>query len=273
MELKDRLIFYDVAIDNEYLDLYVNLMISNKDTICESGITQRHHIIPKYYYLDNGLSVDNSSDNIVNLKYRDHILAHYYLAMCSIGKGVSKNVLSIRFLLNGKSLNEIILDDGTLNNYQLMYEMSRRDIFERTHTVEANKKISEALIGRISPMSKKEKTIKIKKSKVNPNAKNKLLSEYASKRVGCKNSFYGRKHSDESKKKISSANSIPVGMYDLVTKQLLKSFPSITSASNYLQEFEGIKSTSIINRISSVCKLNTDYNRAYGYNWRFISEV
>lgn len=45
--------------------------------------TQLHHIIPRKYYTYNKLEINNSRENLVNLLYKDHILAHYYLALCA----------------------------------------------------------------------------------------------------------------------------------------------------------------------------------------------
>lgn len=33
----------------------------------------------------NSLEIDNSKENLVNLYYKDHILAHYYLCLCTEG--------------------------------------------------------------------------------------------------------------------------------------------------------------------------------------------
>lgn len=81
--LKVRLLSTGVFIDNEYLDKYVELVESNYDTKSESYKTQSHHIIPKCFYKLNGIAVDNSPQNRVNLIYLDHILAHCYIVMAT----------------------------------------------------------------------------------------------------------------------------------------------------------------------------------------------
>ena len=81
--LKEDLLNLCMVVDNEWLSKYVDLINSNIETKRIKCVTQRHHVIPKYYFKLNNIKVDNSVENIVNLTYKDHILAHYYLARCS----------------------------------------------------------------------------------------------------------------------------------------------------------------------------------------------
>ena len=70
-------------IDNEFLDKYVELINANRQTKKIKFKTQAHHIIPRAYFKLYKQPLDNSHDNIVNLSYKDHILAHYYLTNCT----------------------------------------------------------------------------------------------------------------------------------------------------------------------------------------------
>lgn len=72
----------NIFIKNEYYDKYVNLLRANKDRRYEVRKTQCHHIIPRFYYKLNNLKIDNKKDNKINLLYKDHLLAHYYLFFC-----------------------------------------------------------------------------------------------------------------------------------------------------------------------------------------------
>ncbi|MCR4661703.1 MAG: hypothetical protein K5765_06890 [Clostridia bacterium] len=76
LNLKEKLLSLGIFEDNQYLDFYCDLIESNKNTVKEKSVTQIHHIIPKC------IITDNSKQNLVNLKYSDHILAHYYLCLC-----------------------------------------------------------------------------------------------------------------------------------------------------------------------------------------------
>ena len=77
--IKNTLLGTNEFLDNEYLDKYVNLITSNKFTKKEVYKTQRHHIIPRCYYRNNNLIVNNEPDNLVNLLFKDHVLAHCYI--------------------------------------------------------------------------------------------------------------------------------------------------------------------------------------------------
>ena len=144
--LRLYLISLDVVIDNEYLTKYCNLIISNMNQTSVPSKTQRHHIVPKYVYQHFGIDVDDSESNIVNLYYKDHLLAHYYLAMCSsTAEYIGNNVLAIRYVLNGKKLTDIDEVDIDFDKYQQLYELSRQNIYEKTHRVDANEKIANTM--------------------------------------------------------------------------------------------------------------------------------
>ena len=82
MSLKDRILMTNMFEDNEYLDKYCALMQENQSQKKVKYVTNRHHIIPKSYFRLIQAPIQDQ-DNTVNLKYSDHILAHYYLCLCS----------------------------------------------------------------------------------------------------------------------------------------------------------------------------------------------
>ena len=94
-QLKQALLNYNLVVDNEYLQLYLNLLKQNLDTI-KSDSTQQHHAIPVIYYRKlyklpfdrarlqaNAYAEADPNNFIVNLKYTDHLLAHCYLTLCA----------------------------------------------------------------------------------------------------------------------------------------------------------------------------------------------
>ena len=84
-ELKEKLIALNIVEDNEYLNKYLSIITNNTKTMRLKYKTQKHHIIPRAVFTHNKEPLDNSESNIVNLEYRNHILAHYYLYMCATG--------------------------------------------------------------------------------------------------------------------------------------------------------------------------------------------
>lgn len=273
LNIKEELLKCKIVVDNEYLDEYVSIVENNLLTRREVSKTNKHHIIPRYFYKSNGIDVNNSSDNVVNLLYVDHIKAHYYLAKCSSTEEYEAfNVHSIRYLLNGKDISEFDISDINFDDIQKLYEKGRKYTFKESHSIEACKKVSDSLIGRASPNKGNFKNGVCRaaaKSCKNPNAKNKKLSEIASMRFGEKNSFYGHKHTEEFKNKLSVERGFPVEMVDLKTKEVLNVFPSASMASKFLYNSGIVKTKQAVNRILIVCKENNPDHKAYGYNWRF----
>lgn len=96
----------------------------------------------------------------------------------------------------------------------------------------------------------------------------KKLSVSASKRLGIKNAFYGKHHSTITKKKISQANSSPVGAYDISTGNLVKTFDSITQAVEFLLANGITKNKNANARISKICQGKD--KTAYGYIWKYL---
>lgn len=106
MNLKEKLLSLGCFEDNEYLDFYCKLVEQNSTTKKEKHKTQLHHIIEKCYYKKHNLKVDNSKENLVYLLYKDHVIAHYYLALCSKDKYYKfANISAIKGLL-GKRYKE-----------------------------------------------------------------------------------------------------------------------------------------------------------------------
>lgn len=123
IELKEKLLGLGMFNDNKFLDLYCSLIndnLNNKRVKCE---TQRHHIIPKVVYRTLHLRIDNSKNNLVNLKFIDHIKAHWYLYKCVMEDSLVYNGLlkAILFML-GKSKECIIESnlESLINNDDIM---------------------------------------------------------------------------------------------------------------------------------------------------------
>ena len=152
MDLKDKLISLNMVIQNEYLDMYCILIENNRCTTKQKYRTNKHHIIPRSYFKENNIPVDNSLENIVNLNYADHFLAHYYLSMCCVGRYKFYNELVVEYLQSKYNIdysNYIELEEYQKFREQLAKENGdRRRGKPNPHTDEWNSKISKALTGK-----------------------------------------------------------------------------------------------------------------------------
>lgn len=121
--------------NHEFLDKYIQLILQNIDTKSEQGKTQKHHIFPKCLSKILNQEIDNTT---VNLQYKDHILAHYYLIYATNdNKLKSANIHAFNHLLKyqGHWLDEITLMD-LLQKQQVVYEQSR--YLRSAHSKEIN---------------------------------------------------------------------------------------------------------------------------------------
>lgn len=154
MDIKEKLLKTTLFLDNQYLNKYCELIELNYRTKRQKFKTQKHHILPVIAFRLYNLDEENTSDNLVNLLYRDHILAHYYLALCSKDTEFKyKMIAAINFIL-GKAkqmkldANELKDFTLTLDYYQRLYEEAKKHFANKlrgtTHetSLETRQKIS-----------------------------------------------------------------------------------------------------------------------------------
>lgn len=151
MDLREKLLSLDIFIENEYFDKYIDLVKSNENTTVQKYKTQRHHIIPRAYYKHLHIDVDHSSDNTVNLVFRDHILAHYFMYKCAkVNWFIRASLCAIRRMLHVSSdtvIQTLESDSEILSILQDYYEQSKH--LNCLHD-DTRYKISQSLKGRIS---------------------------------------------------------------------------------------------------------------------------
>ena len=150
MTLKEKLMSLEVFIDNQYFNKYIELIETNLMTKKQKDVTQSHHIIPRYYFKHNNIDIDNTKENRVNLKYSDHILAHYYLSMCCINEEDRISNISSLCRISRTTLDELNLSKEDLDNYNKMYaqyqELNRKSHLGKKHSISEStkQKISKA---------------------------------------------------------------------------------------------------------------------------------
>ena len=129
---KDKLLQTGYFLDNDWLNLYLQLIIKFINQERVEGKTQCHHILQRSYFNIIKKDLDNSKNNIVNLYYKDHILAHYYLALCTKEPLCYSNIRAVELMSGMGSLQEYYQSLKN-KNYQSIYEnyiksMSKRVI-------------------------------------------------------------------------------------------------------------------------------------------------
>jgi hypothetical protein len=118
-ELKKKFLTLGIVEDNEYLDKYINIITNNSDTLRLKYKTQKHHIIPRAVFQHNKEPVDNNTNNIVNLTYQDHILAHYYLFMCATGWFKYPAAKAVDYLI--KRIESIRVKPNAFNQIEISF--------------------------------------------------------------------------------------------------------------------------------------------------------
>lgn len=271
---KENLINIDLVQDNNWLDAYLNLINLNLNTTKKAGLTQRHHIIPRYYFYDNNLVVDDSENNIVNLTIKDHILAHYYLCRYSTDKYKGKNYASINYILRNQSIDYLPGYEefvSLLNNIDEYYKEYRELINRLSHSEDAKQKLSQSLKNFYANLDKEserwlERNKKISESKKgwSPSQETRQkMSENAKLRTGKKNPFFGKHHAEETKKVIASKNSKKVIARDIYGVEHI--FSSIKEAKEWINTAYDINIS--YRRIKNASK--TD-NMLLGFTWTII---
>lgn len=112
----------DGFVINEAFYKYVALIEANLETSPQQNATQVHHILPEAYFSQRDLPENNVKDRLVNLKFSDHVLAHYYLAKCTCGQ-LNKKMLAA-FLMMTNFDAGITLEK--LEDYQELYQKANK---------------------------------------------------------------------------------------------------------------------------------------------------
>ena len=106
-ELKIKLLDTGLFLNNEFLSKYVDFLLNNsnkdKDQMNEALYIEKHHIIPKSYFRIKKNKIDNSQDNVVCLTCLNHMIAHYYLCLCTDGQLKVAMLRAFGLLINSKA--------------------------------------------------------------------------------------------------------------------------------------------------------------------------
>lgn len=211
--IKEKLINLEVIYDNTYADMYEKLIVDNIQTAEIKYETHKHHIVPRYYFKINNLPIDNSSENLVNLHFSKHILAHYYLYKCAKPNFIKSQEEAILFLCNQQTIEEalkIIAQDDLDQIYKDLM-IRRSNLYKGTTRPQYVKdKIAKSLKGKEKTQEHRNKLSITKMGENNPNygkhwtedRKNQFHENWSE----MNSPNYGRTASEETKRKNSLAH-------------------------------------------------------------------
>ena len=108
--LKEKLLGTEYFIENSFLEKYLKLVCHK---YYRKHVLYKHHILQRKYYHLIKKRVDDSKDNIIELPFDKHCLAHWYLINCTIGELRRANIRAIHQMITQtkkmESLNEKII--------------------------------------------------------------------------------------------------------------------------------------------------------------------
>ena len=148
---------------------------------CGDEYHERHHIVPKC------MGGKNDEDNLIDLYAKEHFIAHKLLA----SENPSNN--SLVYAWSCMSFSK--------TKDQKRYELTPEEYED------AKKALSKAMTGKVMSDEAKEKMSKRAKERLQDKTNHPM---YGTHRCGEDNPFYGKRHTEESKKKMSGST---VGSY------------------------------------------------------------
>lgn len=278
--LKIKLLDTEQFEINEYFEEYLTLIVSNESTQKEKYKTNKHHIIPKCYFENLNLEVDNSPENLVNLLYVNHIIAHYYLSLCTKGKLKYQMANAFFKLLSRKDKYKGFDPKADLSEYQILYENNKKyaaevakNIKRKPLSLETRLKMSKSLKGKAGyrdEYNKKKQSERMKGNtyrkgkkmepqsclKISENRKGKPLPEGAGAKISAAKT--GFKYTEKSKQ-LMSQNGKEKYHKPIVCVETGEVFNSIKGAEvKYNIELQG--------------KLNKPSIVTAGYHWCYLQD-
>lgn len=150
------------------------------------------------------------------------------------------------------------------------------------HTIEDTKKISDSSKKHWDELRKDNNKLLARNKKISDKLKGRPKSEAAKsnqskaakKRFENQHgTFFGKKHTEATKRKIAEKNGDAVVMCDKNSGKVLKTFASTMEASRYLIENNITTNKSAFTRIITVCKkIKGQGKTAYGFIWKYLKE-
>jgi hypothetical protein len=195
---------------SKYSKFYFSIIDNAKSRTISSNIyTEKHHIIPK------SLGGDNSSLNLVKLTAREHFVCHRLLVRITIGQNRNKMVHALWRMCNSlKSdykVNSKTYEAARLEHIYILKTVGSDGQFKVGRTT-WNKGIPRTTAEKIR-ISKSRKGIKTGRTKddFTEEWKSKISAAKKEQNNGKNNPMYGKRHSAESRLKMSATRKLKAG--------------------------------------------------------------
>lgn len=193
-------------LHNKYTRWYNNI-ISRAQNRCPDEIFEKHHIIPKSFFVKNSGWIEGNPDdqkNIVMLSIREHRLCHLLLPKMTTGIAKAKMIYAAKLLLQSRE-KKYGLSKGKL------YESIKKDFIQQIsnlkrgsiHILESIEKIKKKRSLQIIGPRSDDTKLKISKS----HKGKKKSPEHISKIIKNLN-WSGKRHSEKTKEKMRKPKSV-----------------------------------------------------------------
>ena len=176
-EFKEKLFSYNIFENNEFFNLYAELIFKNFTTNRIKYETAKHHIIPVKYFKMNNLLVDNSKNNVINLLHKDHLKSHIYLALAIKDSEIELKYATVKAvdMCSGQYQWKTKLNNFKLNEIENLCMQYHNDLVKYKKNIppeikakqkaacqrpEVREKISKTLTGRVQSEETKQKRLK-----------------------------------------------------------------------------------------------------------------
>jgi hypothetical protein len=195
IEFKDMLML--VPDHNlEYLDKYLDFIKSRLEVSADK--VERHHILPKCLFPEYK-SFKECKWNIIRLRPKDHFIAHYLLFMTYPSR--SDITRSWRMMFNCRIISNLDLEEYA-EDYERSKIMIKDSMVGKKRLLEHRKNMS---IGQKKRYENSEEREKCKLINLGRKHTDETKKKVSTATKGDRNPFYGKVHSEETKKRISDS--------------------------------------------------------------------
>ena len=193
-------------VDENYWNKYVKFITENSIKDKTDEYTEKHHIFPRALFPE----IENDKTNLVRLKAKDHLKAHYYLYKAFNGNRDMATALNLMINRVWKDNLKSCLVEEVFEGLCIEYENFRKNLAKHISEMNTGKTLSEEAKKKLSEKNKDTVVVKDKDGNL--------------MRVSCDDERYksgelvfyrvGYKHTEETKQRMSENGIKGLHMYN-----------------------------------------------------------